>query len=244
MLCDKDGDDEDRGEAPKAEATDADAGEGRATELALPERRVRADADGNPAESAQRSFTDPDSQLMKDGNGYSQAYNCQAAVDEAHQVIVAAGLTNQAADSQHLVPMLNAVIENCGAAPTTFTADAGYSSDDNIKHCEDVGTDAYIPSRRKTPKPGSKGEGEDAAASRSKGSTGSRTAEMDAKIATEEGREKYRRRKYVGEAPFGNIKQARGFRQLLLRGIEQTRQEWNLICAGHNLLKLFRAGTA
>ena len=241
-LRDRDDDDTDQGGS--SEATDAEAGEARATELALPERRVRADADGNPAESAQRSFTDPDSQLMKDGNGYSQAYNCQAAVDEAHQVIVAAGLTNQASDAQHLIPMLNAVIENCGAAPTTFTADAGYSSDENLKHCEDVKTDAYIPSRRKTRKPEPEPEGEDAATSESKESSSSRTEAMDAKIATEEGRAKYRRRKYVGEAPFGNIKQARGFRQLLLRGIEQTRHEWSLICAGHNLLKLFRAGTA
>ena len=67
---------------------------------------------------------------------------------------------------------------------------------------------------------------------------------MDRKLGTDEGREKYRRRKYVGEAPFGNIKEARGFRQFALLGIEQVRGEWSLICMTHNLLKLFRGQRA
>jgi len=205
-------------------------------DLSMPPRRVKADANGDPVKNAQRNFTDPDSQLMKDGNGFSQAYNCQAAVDEAHQVIVAAGLSNQANDSQHLKPMLKAVIDNCGGVPETFTADAGYSSEENLALCADIKTDAYIPSRRKT---APSGDGEE-----SKTGTSSKTPRadlMDAKLSTDEGQEKYGRRKYVGEAPFGNIKAARGFRQFLLRGIDQVREEWLLICAGHNLLKMFRA---
>ena len=238
-LCDDESDDDDQGGAATTAAGQVDRRSANDAD-ALPERRVKADADGYPVADAQRNFTDPDSHLMKDGNGYSQAFNCQAAVDEAHQVIVAACLTNQASDSQHLVPMLNAVIENCGAPPITFTADAGYSSEVNLKHCEDVGTDAYIPCSRKTPDP--KAEG-DAKPSQAKPKSPIMQA-MAEKIATEEGRAKYARRKFVGEAPFGNIKAARGFRQMLLRGIEQTRHEWNLICAGHNLLKLYKARTA
>ena len=226
LLCDDEDSDDDDGGC--GAAIDRD--------ITMPDRRIKPDADGYPVAKAQRNFTDADSHLMKDGNGYSQAFNCQAAVDEEHQIIVAAGLSNQANDSQHLIPMLNAVVENCGASPTTFTADAGYSSEENLEHCELIGTDAYIPSRRK---PRSKeGTPEPAQAS---GSRRPRGEAMDAKIATDEGRAKYRRRKFVGEAPFGNIKQARGFRQMLLRGIDQVRHEWSLICAGHNLLKLFRA---
>lgn len=208
-------------------------------DLSMPERQTKADVDGFPVESAQYNFTDPDSQVMKDNGGFSQAYNCQAAVDEEHQVIVAAGLSNQANDSQHLPPMLNQVIENCGAVPEVFTADAGYSSEENLRHCDDAGVDAYIPSKRKL----GASTGDAALAPASKGRH-PRTAMMAAKLATEEGQAKYRRRKFVGEAPFGNIKQARGFRQLLLRGIDQVRDEWNLICTGHNLLKLFRANGA
>ncbi len=239
-LCDDESDDDDdQGGAAVTAQVEVDGRTANDTD-ALPERSVKADADGYPVADAQRNFTDPDSHLMKDGNGYSQAFNCQAAVDEAHQVIVAACLTNQANDSRHLVPMLNAVIENCGAPPTTFTADAGYSSEENLKHCEDVGTDAYIPCRRKKPDPKAEGDGKPRPIS----SKSPILHAMDEKIATEDGRAKYARRKFVGEAPFGNIKAARGFRQMLLRGIEQTRHEWNLICAGHNLLKLFKAATA
>ena len=227
MLCEND-DDEDSDVDGGMSSSDAD--------LSMPIRQVKPDVHGDPVANAQRSFTDPDSQLMKDGNGFSQSYNCQAAVDEAHQVIVAAGLSNQANDSRHLIPMLNSVIENCGGAPSTFTADAGYSSDENLEHCDEVGTDAYIPSRRKSATDDSSSPSEPPADSPPR-----RTDKMDAKLSTDEGQAIYRKRKYVGEAPFGNIKAARGFRQLLLRGIEQAQHEWSLICAGHNLLKLFKA---
>ena len=206
----------------------------------LPSRRTKAERDGSPAPKAQRNYTDPDSHLMKSGTGYEQAYNCQAAVDEEHQIIVAAVLTNQSSDAPHLAPMLDAVINNCGAVPTTFTADAGYSSEANLAHCEDVGTDAYIPSSRKRqPEPAPAASPSPSQPTRDK--SVSRIEGMRAKVSSEEGRRKYGRRKWVAEAPFGQIKAARGLRQLLMRGIEKARDEWSLICAGHNLLKLYRA---
>ena len=81
----------------------------------LPNHQVRHDADGNPAEDAQRNFTDPDSRIMKSGKDFVQAYNAQVVVDEAEQVIVSTGVTNQAPDTQHLPAMLAAVEENLGA---------------------------------------------------------------------------------------------------------------------------------
>ena len=51
-------------------------------------------------------------------------------------------------------------------------------------------------------------------------------------------RRRYRLRKQVVEPVFGQIKQARGFRQFLLRGLSQVAGEWSLVCSAHNVLKL------
>jgi transposase len=208
----------------------------------LPEHRVEADKDGDPAPRSQMNFTDSDSRIMKSGSGFLQGYNCQAAVDEEHQIIVAQALSNQAPDQQHLRPLLGQVVEQCGAVPEVFTADAGYWSEANAEYCEQLGTEAYISTaRQKHGEQGSTGpppppapgvEPEDA------------RERMSRKLQTERGRQCYGRRKAVVEAPFGQIKHGRGFRQFLLRGIDKARGEWSLICAGHNLLKLFRARTA
>jgi len=191
----------------------------------LPEHRVGFDRQGDPEAKAQRNFTDPDSKIMRAGGGYLQGYNCQAAVDEDFQIIVGQGLTNQPPDQEHLRPMLNQVLDNVGT-PERFTADAGYWSADNAEYCEAKDVDAYIsPSR----KPSSSDEEIDDTECREK---------MLSKVSTTEGKAIYGRRKAVAEPPFGQIKEARGFRRFLLRGIEQTRGEWGLLCTVHNLLKL------
>lgn len=201
----------------------------------LPEHRVSIDAKGNPKPKSQRNFTDPDSRILKDGTGYVQGYNCQAAVDEEHQIIVASGASNQAPDAEYMKPMLEAVVENCGEIPRVFTADAGYWSDENARFCQELGTDAYIaPGRQKhdasTPDD-SDGEKSESQLRR----------QMRDKLRSEVGKAKYARRKAVAEPPFGQIKEARGIRRFLLRGMDQVRKEWDLICTSHNILKLFRA---
>ncbi|MNT97128.1 hypothetical protein D3C72_2393800 [compost metagenome] len=65
---------------------------------------------------------------------------------------------------------------------------------------------------------------------------------MRDKLATDEGKDVYRMRKAIAEPVFGQAKEVRGFRRFLFRGIEKVQAEWRLICLGHNLLKLFRAG--
>lgn len=201
----------------------------------LPEHRIAIDAEGDPKPKAQRNFTDPDSRILKGGAGYVQGYNCQAVVDEEHQIIIAAGASNQAPDVEYLKPMLAAAVANCGATPAVFTADAGYWSDDNARFCEELGTDAYIATgRQKNSSPVS--EDQD-----SKGAESELRRKMRDKLRSEQGKAKYARRKAVAEPPFGQIKEARGIRRFLLRGMDQVRGEWSLICAGHNILKLFRA---
>ena len=65
---------------------------------------------------------------------------------------------------------------------------------------------------------------------------------MRRRLRTKRGRERYALRMETEEPVFGQIKEGRGFRQFLLRGLEKVHREWLLICAGHNLLKLFRLG--
>ena len=67
---------------------------------------------------------------------------------------------------------------------------------------------------------------------------------MAAKVWTPEGKALYARRKVIVEPVFGQIKEARGFRRFLLRGLEKIRGEWRLVCLTHNLLKLWRYGSA
>jgi hypothetical protein len=200
----------------------------------LPSHRVPHNAAGEPTDKAQRNFTDSDSRIMERGGSYLQGYNGQAMVDEAHQIIVAQAVTNQPPDAQHLPPMLKLTEENCGRAPDKMTADNGYWSEENEQYCRERGVDAYIATGRlkhgEKPQP----------------VRGRPPADLDAKgrmrrkLATKKGRAVYARRKVIVEPVFGQIKQARGLRDFLLRGMENVRGEWALICTGHNILKLYQ----
>ena len=84
---------------------------------------------GVPEEKAQDNFTDPESRIMKSSGGFEQCYNTQAAVDEETQMIVATGVTNNAADNRQLLGMIDAVQENLEHPPEQVVADAGYKSE-------------------------------------------------------------------------------------------------------------------
>jgi len=201
------------------------------TAAAMPEHQVPAEVDGRPKGEAQRNFTDPDSRIMKRGSEYLQGYNCQAAVDEACQIIVAYGVSNQAPDQQHLSPMLEEIGTNCGALPERLTGDNGFYSDENVRRCEARGVDPYLAVGRQSHGTEEKPPPEESECKRA----------MRLKLQSPAGRTIYARRKAVVEPSFGQIKEARGFRRLCLRGTDAVRGEWALICTGHNLLKLFRA---
>lgn len=217
-----------RRELDKARELNRPLGCSKVERAELPEHHVAFDRHGAPQPKAQRNFTDPESKIMKAGDGYVQGYNCQAAVDEANQIIVAHAATNQAPDQEHLEPMLDRVIENTGHAPERLSADAGYWSEQNARHCEARGVDAFIPPDRKPKDP-------DADAGDSP------RARMRQKIASEDGRSIYAKRKAIVEPVFGIIKQARGLRAFLRRGLSNIRMEWALMCTAHNLMKLLAA---
>ena len=193
---------------------------------------------GTPKPKAQRNFTDPDSRIMVRDGAYMQAYNGQIAVDEANQIIVAAALSNQAPDVQYFEPMLRRVVENCGAVPARGTGDAGYFSEANVRAAEGLGCEPFIAvgAHRRDGFPD-----EESHLPNFQTDT-ART--MRALLNSDEGHAVYARRKATVEPVFGQIKSARGYRQVSFRGLLKNRCEWLLVCATHNLLKLWRSATA
>jgi transposase len=192
-----------------------------------------------PEAKAQRNFTDPDSRIMKDGatKEFVQAYNAQAVVDSAAQVIVAAEVTQEANDKQQLAPMLEQVEVLTGSKPEQVTADSGYFSEAQVTDRRLEGIELYVATERQK-----HGQAVPVATGPPPPATASATEQMRYKLRTPAGRAVYRQRKALVEPVFGQIKEVRGFRRFLLRGVVKVRAEWKLICATHNLLKLFQSG--
>ncbi len=192
---------------------------------------------GLPDEKAQSNFTDPESRIMKTSGGYEQAYNCQAAVDAESQVIVAERTVAQQNDADQLVPMLDAIARNTEDCPAELSADAGYRSEANIAALGQRGIRGYVATGRQAHRSASPTSNETAP-------KGSRSAAMRARLRRGGWRSRYRLRKQTVEPVFGQIKEARGFRRFLLRGLAKVSAEWTLLCTVHNLLKLATAKVA
>jgi transposase len=218
----------------------AEAAERRAAEGRRKSGRQAAPPCTEPDAKAQKNFTDPESRIMKSKDGFVQAYNAQAAVDAEAQIIVAHDVTQSAVDCGQLVPMTDAIEINLGRKPEQLSADAGYCSEANLKALEKRNIDAYVATGRARDAVASTVKGEVTAATPAGSGVGapSRVEAMRAKIKAGGHESPYRLRKQLPEPVFGQIKQARGFRQFLLRGFEMVRAEWAIICTAHNLLKL------
>ena len=194
---------------------------------------------GVPDDKAQRNFTDPDSRIMPgpSGRDFQHSYNCQAVVDSDHQVIVAARATNQPSDKGQAVCMIEETVSNTGAVPKEVSADAGYYSAKPVEELCALGVDPFVAPEKtrhgRILEPATLGRIPQGLSARDR---------MRRKLRTKRGRERYALRMETVEPVFGQIKQGRGFRQFLLRGLAKVNREWLLICAGHNLLKLFRFG--
>jgi transposase len=197
-------------------------------------------SDASPKPKVQRNFTDPDSRIMKDGatKAFEQAFNGQVAVDSKYQVIVAAGVTQECNDKRQVEPMVERMKANLdGLCPKQMTLDNGYYSDENVEFLRREGIDAYIATGRlkhgEAPSPAPRGR-------IPKGLT--IKERMVRKLRTIKGRCTYAKRKEIVEPVIGQLKEVRGFRRFLLRGMEKVPYEFDLICLTHNLLKLFRYG--
>jgi transposase len=209
-----------------------------------PEAVAEAEARAVPGPKEQSNFTDPDSRIMKTRGGWLQGYNAQVAVTGADGVILAEEVSAQAADSPRLVPVLDDLDANLAAVglpagervPGAFSADGGYGSEANLAVLAARSIDAYVAVGRERHH---RGGLEPVRPTR----TPLRAA-MREKLRTDDGRAVYARRKCITEPVHGLIKQARGFRQFLLRGLSKVQGEFTLVCLTHNLLKLWRAQPA
>jgi transposase len=235
------------------EALEQEARE-RAEAQRLEQEKKREDRDGSgdrrgrppkvpsekPEGKAQRNFTDPDSRIMKDGatKSFEQCYNCQAAVDGDSQVIVATRVSQETNDKKELKPVVETLKVNLdGAKPRQMTTDNGYFSEDNVTYLAEEQIDGYLATGR------IKHADQPLEVPRGRIPKEASTKErMARKLRTVKGRAIYAKRKEISEPVFGQIKHVRGFRQFLLRGVDKVRREWDLICLGHNVLKLFRSG--
>jgi transposase len=212
--------------------------------------RDKAAEEGKSAEEAKRAepedkdqynFTDPESRIMKGSDGFVQGYNAQAAVEPELLLIVGQSVTEAANDKKQLKPMVELIEQQSGQRPNAILADNGYCSEENLEHLESTDQpermiEGFIATGKQT-------HGEHRLPAKRgplpKGAT--KVDRMKRKLQTKVGKTVYAARKCVVEPVFGQIKQARGFRQFLLRGKKKVKGEWALVCLTHNVLRLFAA---
>jgi transposase len=214
----------------------------REAKRALEERaREQAKSEGTdpeeaePTKKAQYNFTDPESRMLKGGDGFLQGYNTQIAVEPLFQLIVGQRVTQAANDKQQMVPLIEAIEEQSGQKPKGVLADNGYCSDENLKYLARKRMEGFVATGKQK-----HGERREPCQPGPLPREASRVERMERKLETKVGAAVYATRKWIVEPVFGQIKQARGFRQFLLRGIEKVRGEWALICMTHNLLKFHK----
>ncbi len=202
------------------------------------ERQRKGKGPSTPLPKAQRNFTDPESRIMLNGDkAFVQAYNAQLAVDADHQVIVAADVVQAGNDKKQLVPMVEAVADNCEEVPGVISADAGYWSEANAKRMEFYEIEAVIAPERISHR-----EWREAKPPKGRMPRGLTIKQrMQRKLRTKRGRAEYDKRKITVEPVCGQLKTVQGLTHFLLRGKDGARGEWFLGCTAHNLLKLFRA---
>jgi len=202
-----------------------------------------------PDDKAQSNFTEPELHIMRVNNkGWEYCGNAQVSVDEACQIILACDVSDASNDKQQAKPLAQATLatladasielrtEESGATKAIpATLDNGYYSEAAVQVLETLGFDPYMSTGRQ-PHHASEAEVSDPPATAKE--------RMAAKVRTPEGRALYARRKVIVEPVFGQIKEARGFRRFLLRGLKKIRGEWCLVCLPHNVLKLWRYGCA
>jgi transposase len=221
------GDDDGSGGLP-AELQDR---EQRVAKLRAVRKQLEAERGSELRPKSQKSFADPDANMMMTGEGSLQyCYNAQAATSE-DGVIVAAEITTSPRDVNELVPMVESVKVNTGRRPGIAVADNGYLSESNLEQLQRNRQRCLVATGREGKKAGHWPKG-------------LRTQRMHRILRLPWARRIYDYRKTQGERPFAEIKQTMRFRRFSLRGRANIRGEWNLVCAAANALTMHRAAMA
>lgn len=206
-----------------------------------------------PQAEEKANITDPESRIMKTRSGYIQGYNGQAVVTEG-QMIIAAELTNKENDVNELHPMVEKAKENIEAIKegigeigekigdmAVVLSDAGYCSENNLKEMEGKEIEHIMAAKKDWKERKAMRESPSPRGRRPNGL--SLKERMERKLLTKRGKGLYKKRGQIVEAVFGQIKGCRGIVKFMRRGLIACREEWKMICATHNLLKLWRSTT-
>lgn len=193
--------------------------------------------EAGPRDKEQINFTDEDSRIMPSSEGFVQAYNAQATVDNESHLIVTHHVTQQTNDKGEVAPTLKRLAEHeaeLGRAQGLL-ADAGYYSVDNVEECDQANITPYISNHREAHNVplGEPEQGYSRCPEEADGVT-----KMAHRMNSAEGRGIYSKRKSTVEPVFGVIKQVMGFRRFHLRGFNAVRGEWGLVCMAWNLKRL------
>jgi hypothetical protein len=226
----------------------------REAKKALEQRaREKAESEGKDGQKAkpeskdQYNFTDPESRILKGSDGFVQGYNTQVAVEPTLQLIVGQTVTQAANDKQQMVPLIEVIEEQSGQKPEEVLADSGYCSEENLKYLAKRRMEGFVATEKQK-----HGERNEPCKRGPLPQGASRVERMKRRLKTKVGAAVYARRKCIVEPVFGQIKQARGFRQFLLRAraaaarrlyepeTRKVRGEWALVCMTHNLLKFHK----
>jgi transposase len=219
--------------------------ERRARELATGRKargREPAPPEEGPRDKDQYNFTDPESRIMKTGEGFRQCYNAQAAVEVESMLVVGGHVTDAANDKEQLAPALAAVSPAAGPVARVL-ADNGFHSEAAVAAVEDGGAGPTVYAAT-----GRQRHGRSVAELEKRDDDpppppGASPAEVMAhRLRTREGRRLYGLRKQSVEPVFGIIKEALGFRRFLLRGLGKVNLEWTLVTTAYNLKRLFGLG--
>jgi transposase len=180
----------------------------------------------------QLSETDPDSRFLRQARGYVLGYTVDLAVSDDH-LIVAQRTTQATSDAASLLPMVEQVEQNCRARPQEVSADSGFFSVRNLKGLEQRGIEGYLPDAHLT------GELKQRRGRLKCAGDSPEHLRMRARLRSEAGQARYRRRQALVEPVFGILKEQRGMRRFRLRGLEKVRVETALACIAFNLTRMW-----
>jgi len=229
-------------EAKEKAAACERAGPAAKSEVEVDRAGAEAAERAKPEPSAERNFTDPEARVMKTDHGFDYAYNARAVVDEEDQVVLTAGVSDQAGDVDQLVAMVERTEENLtqagvSGAPKTVLADAGYCSEDNLAAVADLDPDVLAPTG--CGRHGEKFETSPQGPIPRDATGGERMAR---RLRPKKGRADYARRKAIVGPAFGQMRVRQHAGEPRLRGPAGAQGEWTLHVTCHNLGKLANAG--